>query len=48
MDWEGEMAPKINAIWMLERNKNPLKNWLFFKSKSKKIVKKHASKNALF
>ena len=48
MDWEGERAPKINAISMLQRNKNSLKNWLFFKSKSKKIVKKHASKNAFF
>ena len=48
MDWEGERAPKINAIWMLERNKNPLKIWLFFKSKSKKIVKEHASKNPFF
>ena len=48
IDWEGERAPKINEIWMLERNKNPLKNLLFFKSKSRKIVKKHASKNAFF
>ena len=48
MDGEGERAPKINAILMLERNKNQLKNCLFFKPKSRKIVKKHSSKNVFF
>ena len=40
IDWEGERAPKINEIWMPERNKHPMKNWWFLRSKLRKNVKK--------
>ena len=47
-DWEGERVPKINEIWMLERNQNSFKNRWFSMSKSRKIVKTNASRNIVF
>ena len=48
IDWEGERAPKINEIWMPERNKHPLKNWWFLISTSRKNVKKSSLKRMFF
>ena len=48
IDWEGERAPKINEIWMPERNKHPLNNWWFLISKSRKNVKKSSPKRIFF
>ena len=48
MDWEGERAPKITEIWMLERNKNSCESWWFSKSKSRKSVKQMVPKTLFF
>ena len=48
MDWECNRPPKINEIWMLERIKNPKKNWWFLNSKSRKIIKQMLPKTFFF
>ena len=48
MDWEGEKVPKINEIWMPERNKHPMNNWWFLRSKLRKNVKTSSPKMMFF